>query len=203
MKIPSFKEIFSGNLKVFIFNVGQGDHTLILLPNNELGIIDCHYSNSLGHTELPVITFIRRLRDLKIIDQKEQIIFKFLCITHPDNDHIRGLNQLLDFIDRDENITVENIWWYKGFKIGELLKEFNRTFQMIYESKSVHPISSLNMGRERKGNLRAIQEYRKRYPNLLRKLVISVLSMVILERELRHILWDLLISILIRFLTQY
>src|SRR5690242_1735224 len=67
-------------LTVFLFNVGQGDHILLKLPNGEYGIIDSYYETRLGLKEPPALTL---LDSLMTKDSKKPII-SFICISHPD-----------------------------------------------------------------------------------------------------------------------
>lgn len=100
------------NLHVRVFNVGHGDHIAIRFPDKEknaqLGIIDSHYVVSHEQKEPPVIDWINELLSTSSING---IIIKFICISHFDKDHIRGLKDLLDEISSRDDIQLENIYF--------------------------------------------------------------------------------------------
>jgi hypothetical protein len=48
-------------LTVYVFNVGQGDHLLLKLPNGTYGLIDFHYDKGINVVEEPpALTFLKQ-----------------------------------------------------------------------------------------------------------------------------------------------
>ncbi len=120
------------NLKVYLFNVGQGDHTLIELPNGEFGIIDCKslkFKDNKGrfkNKEIPATFFFQNYTE----KSGENPIISFLIISHNDYDHISGLNELLQYFI-DNKICVKNIFYsstvdsFFRTQINKSIKEFD------------------------------------------------------------------------------
>ena len=105
-------------LRIQLFNVGAGDHILIHLPNGEYGIVDFHFQDSrLNQDEPPAITFLRHKLDTH---PEKSIIISFICISHYDSDHIKGLQQFFEWqtksnIKQKRNgelgeVKIKNIW---------------------------------------------------------------------------------------------
>ncbi len=72
------KQVSAGHMKVHYINVGQGDSTLIQLPNGKIVLID-GATRSNGQT---VLDYLNNLNIEKI---------DYLIATHPHEDHIGGL----------------------------------------------------------------------------------------------------------------
>ena len=53
----------TGKLKLFLFNVGQGDHMLIELPNGEFGIIDFYYQTNMNQNCVPALVYLKKLKE--------------------------------------------------------------------------------------------------------------------------------------------
>lgn len=75
--------ISDGNLYIHFLDVGQGDSTLIMLPNKEVMLIDCG-TNKSGNS---VVDYIKSL-DIRRID--------YLIGTHPHEDHIGGMDDVIN-----------------------------------------------------------------------------------------------------------
>ena len=71
-----------GEVSVHYIDVGQGDSTLIILPNNQTVLIDCGKTNN-GQD---IITY---LTDIGVDD------IDLLIATHPDTDHIGGCDEII------------------------------------------------------------------------------------------------------------
>lgn len=109
------------NLMIHYIDVGQGDSTLIMFPNNEVALIDA--GTRAGKEDL-----VQYLKDFKIkkID--------YLIGTHPHEDHIGGLPEVI------RNFEIGKI--YLPNKINntqifeELLKEIKNKNLKISEGKT-------------------------------------------------------------------
>lgn len=82
-------------LKLRVFGVGDGDCILITLPNGQFGLVDSNTRP--GESESPA---------LRVIRESEKPL-AFCCVTHPHEDHIRGMTEIL----RDPEIKVEHFWY--------------------------------------------------------------------------------------------
>jgi beta-lactamase superfamily II metal-dependent hydrolase len=96
-------------LTVYLFSVGQGDHLLLELPNGEFGLMDFHwdYEHNPGH-EPPGLTFLKQRHA-----SGKPVVISFLCISHPDFDHVKGLCKVLEWI-KENHIELRRIWLYSG-----------------------------------------------------------------------------------------
>lgn len=71
-------------LKIYFLNVGQGDTTFIELPDKKILMVDFHHDPGGIH----LINFLKDFTK----DNKNKI--DYLIITHPDGDHVQGLDEL-------------------------------------------------------------------------------------------------------------
>ncbi len=81
-------------LKAHFINCGQGDTTLLVLPNGEIMLIDVNLTDEV----------LDYLKEIIPEDSNGNRTINYLVITHPHNDHIRGIKSLT------ENFTVKEIW---------------------------------------------------------------------------------------------
>lgn len=116
----------TGKLKVFVFNVGQGDHLLVQLPTGEYGVIDFHF----GEYDVPPAWHYFKA----LISEGEKIEIAFLCISHFDTDHISGLDALIHNLRCDE-IPIRAIWLSGGTDSQAItnmwLDKFNEWFRLL------------------------------------------------------------------------
>ncbi|OMC76821.1 MBL fold metallo-hydrolase [Paenibacillus odorifer] len=94
-----------GTLQVYFFDVGQGDSTLIRTPNNQYVLIDGG-NNDQGKN---VVKYLNAL-GVKTLDA--------LVATHPDADHIGGLDDVLKALD------VKSVYAPKVSHTTETYKDF-------------------------------------------------------------------------------
>ena len=82
-------------LEIHVLGAGKGESIVIGWPENRWGVVDC-YSPSLKNPSLnPTLQFLRE----KGVNELE-----FLCLTHPHDDHFRGMSHLLD------HLRVNHFW---------------------------------------------------------------------------------------------
>jgi beta-lactamase superfamily II metal-dependent hydrolase len=91
----------NNEIRVTIFDVGQGDSILLEFPGNKIGIIDYYENPDFSPPRKQAL-----LSRLKGLSPKE---IEFLCITHPDSDHYQGLTNLLHYFSR-QNIRLKSYW---------------------------------------------------------------------------------------------
>lgn len=109
------------SLKIFLFNVGQGDHVLLELPNGEFGIIDFFYGGPLNLARPPALDYLEHIRQR---EPDREIVISFICISHPDQDHVKGVDKFLSWI-RDTGIQLRYIWLFAGTRLSELLEYYD------------------------------------------------------------------------------
>jgi len=137
------------NLKVTFCNVGQGDAALIQFPkNNEEVLIDAGPDNS-------VLNCLGE--NMAFSDREISAVF----LSHPDSDHIAGMNSILD------KYKVDNVYWTydkdkseifskiknkilekkiptKLVYAGETFWYQNRSLEILYPNKETIATSGLN-----------------------------------------------------------
>lgn len=107
-----------GSLKVYMFNVGAGDHIMLEFPDGSLGIIDSFYTfENLKLQEPPALTYLKyRVAKERLKEQPGKVVISFLCLSHADIDHVKEINLLFSFILREHDIVVlENFWLFGGY----------------------------------------------------------------------------------------
>ena len=72
-------------LELYFFNVGHGDSIAIKFPNNTWGVIDCNRNTN--ETTPHVLTFLLNKKVGNLC---------FLCITHPHEDHFKGIDKIIE-----------------------------------------------------------------------------------------------------------
>ncbi len=96
----------TSELQVHVLNAGYGESILLRTPDGRWGVVDC-YTRQLEEPEAnPTVRFLR--------DQGVDEL-AFVCLTHPHDDHFRGLHHLF------ECFTVNEFWRFGAQNIGLLL----------------------------------------------------------------------------------
>ncbi|BDG60362.1 ComEC/Rec2 family competence protein [Caldinitratiruptor microaerophilus] len=85
------------HVEVEFLDVGQGDSTLIKLPNGKMVLIDCHFN---GPSESVLDHVLERLPK----DENCTPYLDCLVITHPHEDHIGGIGKL------GQKAKIKSIW---------------------------------------------------------------------------------------------
>jgi len=93
----------SALLGIHVFGGKQGESIAVELPNSEWGLIDCYVSDLTNWTEAPVNKFLA---------QKGVAKLNFLCLTHPHEDHFRGMSKWAE--------NTSRFWLYGGLSNKEL-----------------------------------------------------------------------------------
>ncbi len=109
---------------VRIFDVGHGDSLLVQSPEGAIGIVDCCKRES----DIPVLDFL-------IAEQIKHI--EFMVLTHPHEDHYRGMLELLEFCEK--NSIVVN----KFYELGMNPKSLNLEFRSVKSSTYYYNLMSL------------------------------------------------------------
>ena len=93
----------STNIELHFLDVGQGDSTLVILPNGKTMLIDAGTSEH-GST---VVNYLKTLKISKI---------DYLVMTHPDADHIGGMSKVIDNFDIGTIYMTDKISTTKTFE---------------------------------------------------------------------------------------
>lgn len=146
------------DLVVYLFNVGQGDNILLRLPNREYGIIDFFYEPSLNLSEPPALTYLKRVR--RRLNPTIPLVISFVCLSHPDTDHIKGAKQLLDWIkDKRNNVLLRNLWIWPGTVLEDLLEQYEEYAHSIKQSDSTQRASEVRR------QIRAVLKFGESFKN--------------------------------------
>lgn len=133
VKLPKITRRGAGELRIHFIDVGQGDSTLIELPDGKIMLIDG--GNSSKSTEKKILRYLNALK-IKTID--------YLVVTHADVDHCGGLNEVVKYK------TVRNA--FLPYSTMEEGSEYERLFltltqgtcNWVYSSSKVENIVSKN-----------------------------------------------------------
>jgi len=124
-------------LKLYLFNVGGGDHLMLEFSNGAIGIIDCFYTNSvLGLQEPPALTYLKCRVDTKIKSaSSEKVVISFIALSHADLDHIKHIEMIFDFIQREsEHVQLDNLWLFGGIDLRQFSAEIEKLNSDIINS---------------------------------------------------------------------
>ncbi len=89
-------------LSVHVLGAAKGESIVLQLPNGRWGVVDC-YARSLN----PTLMFLRESGVEKL---------EFLCLTHPHDDHYRGMSQIL------EEFPVAYFWHFGAPRAHDALQ---------------------------------------------------------------------------------
>jgi len=102
------KGIFPGRLEIMVFDVGQGDATLISTPGGRHVLVD---TGNFGRYSPAATAIVPYLRD-KGVNRLDALV-----LTHPDSDHIGGALEILKAVKVDtvyNNGVADNTKIYKN-----------------------------------------------------------------------------------------
>jgi competence protein ComEC len=106
---------------VVYLNAGQGDATIVRLPNGKVMVIDCNIDNSPEN-----ITEYLKNAGVKKID--------YLVITHPHYDHMSGMKEIAD------NFEVGEVWTtrFRRTKESETPESYEKVKEYHAQLKRLH-----------------------------------------------------------------
>jgi len=93
-------------LEIHVFGAAKGESIVLRLPSGQWGVVDCYSGSLKDSSKNPVLTFLTN----RGIDH-----LAFLCMTHPHDDHYRGMSHLLERFDVD-------CFWRPSVMTGQRLK---------------------------------------------------------------------------------
>jgi beta-lactamase superfamily II metal-dependent hydrolase len=121
----------AAGLKVYLFNVGQGDHILLEFPNDEYGIVDFYYEETLGLMEPPALTYLDHIRRSH---PEKKIVISFICLSHPDYDHIKGVDSFLSWVVKHK-IKVNHFWLFAGSNFDDMYEHYEKAIEKYAENQ--------------------------------------------------------------------
>jgi beta-lactamase superfamily II metal-dependent hydrolase len=74
-------------LSIHVLGAAKGESIVIQLPDGRWGVVDCYARSPDDPSSNPTISLLREQGAGEL---------EFLCLTHPHDDHFRGIGQLLD-----------------------------------------------------------------------------------------------------------
>jgi len=119
-----------GQLEIHVIGAAKGESIIIRLPNGTWGVIDS-YAPSVTHPSTnPTLQFLRECQVKEL---------EFLGLTHPHDDHYRGMSHLLN------QFSVKYFWRFAAMSptdLVNLLKHLNGTAQNAYEIESASDLET-------------------------------------------------------------
>lgn len=118
-----FSKAQVGNLKIYFFDVGQGDSILIRTPEGRDILIDGGPDSAVIERLGSVLPFWDRYIDMAVL-------------THPHDDHINGLSDVLDYYDFGEILEPdlksepENLQYFNAKTDKEVATKSGETFAL-------------------------------------------------------------------------
>ena len=121
------------HLGVHVIGNGVGESIVVQLPDGSAGVIDCYTSTVNAKTAADRISANATLRFL-VNDLKVDSL-AFLAVTHPHEDHARGVNQLLEHFGR----RINELWMYSCWQETSLQTYFKALGNIGFK----HPVEKL------------------------------------------------------------
>ncbi|QPJ66652.1 MAG: DNA internalization-related competence protein ComEC/Rec2 [Candidatus Nitrohelix vancouverensis] len=150
---PRFPAATIDPLEITLLDVGQGESIFIRFPDDQTLLIDGggFYKNSLDIGKAVVAPFLwsQGYRRLDAI-----------AATHRDNDHISGLESILDLIPVHNLLTLDNAAWQSEARIQKLIEKAERKGTQI---KSLQTGQAMTFGEARLTLLHPTSEFMDRY----------------------------------------
>lgn len=103
--------------KIYFFSVGNGDMTLIVLETGQRILIDVNIREAADDPADTTPDVARALRDLLMRDDEGRLYVDAYLLSHPDQDHCRGLEKHFhlgpadDWSKDSDKIFIRELWW--------------------------------------------------------------------------------------------
>lgn len=109
----NYTKTSSQNLQIHYLDIGQGDATLIITPENQKILIDTGPIGNLNQKFKEYVSYFEKEIDL-------------LILTHPDSDHIGGIFDVLKIFEIKEMVLSQNIHQNADFqRLLQIIKSKN------------------------------------------------------------------------------
>jgi glyoxylase-like metal-dependent hydrolase (beta-lactamase superfamily II) len=96
------------DLTVHVIGEGKGESIILELPNGKWGVIDCYANSIRDESTNQTLNFLKR-RNAKALE--------FLCLSHPHEDHFRGITHLLNAYEG----AIEEFWRFPVRPLGNVI----------------------------------------------------------------------------------
>ena len=96
------------SLTVHVLGEGIGESIILELPNDKWGVVDCYARSIQNETTNQTLNFLRQ-RDVQALE--------FLCLSHPHEDHFRGITHLLKAYDG----KLKAFWRFPARPLGNVI----------------------------------------------------------------------------------
>lgn len=95
----------SRRLRVHVLGAGKGESLVLELPDGKWGVVDCYARHLADPSANPTVRFLR---------EHGVTALEFLCLTHPHDDHFRGMSHLLECFE------VSQFWRFGSWSRQQL-----------------------------------------------------------------------------------
>src|SRR5437899_163845 len=92
-------------MEVHVTGGGIGESIVLRLPNGRWGVVDCY---------VPSLRDATSSSAFRLLKERGVTSLEFLCLTHPDADHFRGMSLFL------ETFAVGQFWIFAAKSPAEL-----------------------------------------------------------------------------------
>ena len=93
------------SLEIHVLGAGKGESIVLRWPGDRWGVVDCYTPSLSDYDTNPTLRFLQSQGVSEL---------EFLCLTHPHDDHFRGMSQLL------ERLIVKHFWRFAGLSGRDL-----------------------------------------------------------------------------------
>src|SRR4051812_33928138 len=94
-------------LTVHVLGAAKGESIILHLPSGQWGVVDCYAGSVANPQTNPTFQFLKSQGVTEL---------EFLCLTHPHDDHYRGMSQLL------ESFSIRSFWRFSGLGGSHFLR---------------------------------------------------------------------------------
>jgi hypothetical protein len=105
-RTPRGRKAGRPRLEIHVINGGYGESIIVRLPDGVWGVVDCYAAKPTDPETNPTLLFLR---------ENQVKSLEFVCLTHPHDDHFRGMSQLFS------SFTVKHFWRFPGLTHDHLV----------------------------------------------------------------------------------
>lgn len=153
-------------LTVHVIGAGKGESIILQLPNGEWGVVDC-YASSIKKSETN--------QTLQYLLQNKVESLQFICLSHPHEDHFRGITHLLNEYEGE----ICQIWRFPArplYKvIAHLQAEAEEKDGHVVKKTSVAELAEFfgrvdRMRKRKEVTIRLVEGYKLLYSDTIKSL---------------------------------
>jgi beta-lactamase superfamily II metal-dependent hydrolase len=138
-------------LELHVLSAGVGESIVLHLPNGEWGVVDC-YASSVDDADTNAAIHFLKQRGVHRLE--------FLCLTHPHDDHYRGMSHFFDLFD------VRYFWRFGGMpgeKLANLAIQIEGSALVARDSHAVEAVNDFQRTLNRVTALRKARSLRVKH----------------------------------------